>query len=398
MPRLRLRAVVVGGGIVGLATARSLQRRQPDWRVTVLEKESAVARHQSGRNSGVVHSGIYYRPGSRKAALCLAGRKALEEFCAEHGIPYRRRGKLILATTEEEAARLPALQERGRQNGVDSVRLGPEEIRAREPHATGNAALHVPATGVVDFAEVCRVLAGQIRSAGGEILTEWRVRSLRAGTDHVRVHGHGQEIEADLVIACAGLHADRLARSSGLRPRVRLVPFRGEYFRLSESAAGLCRALLYPVPKPELPFLGVHLTRRVDEVVEAGPNAVLAGAREGYRRGDFRWSDAWSTATSFGFWRMAWRHRRSGLAELRRSRSRAAFLASLQRLLPELRPEDLSPSPAGVRAQAVAPDGTLVDDFVLAQQPRVVHVLNAPSPAATASLALGEHLAGLAEA
>lgn len=384
----------MGAGLVGLATGYALVRSRPGLRVVVLEKEDDLARHQSSRNSGVVHSGIYYRPGSLRARLCVEGRRALERFAQEHGLPYRRTGKLVVAVRPGELPRLRRLAERAVANGVEGVReVGPAEIRELEPHVRGLRALHVPVTGVVDFEAVARALAAELAAGGGRVLLRHGVTGLERRGRSVVLTTEGGEVEARGVVSCAGLHADRLARLTGDAPDVRVVPFRGSFWVLRPQAAGLVRGLVYPVPDPALPFLGVHFTRRVDGQVWVGPNAVPALAREGYGRGDVDLRDLLEVLCFPGFWRLALRSAGTGLGELLRDRSSRAFLRECRRYVPELGPGDLRPGPSGVRAQLVAADGSLVDDFVVARRGRVLHVLNAPSPAATACLAIGEAVA-----
>ena len=359
---------VIGGGIVGLATAYALRDLGP----VVFEKESEVAVHQSGRNSGVLHSALHFRPGSQKARLCTEGARLMTEFCGEHAIPHRRCGQVVVAADPGEMARMERLYEQGRANGVAVERIGPERLREIEPHARGLAALHVPQAGLVDYAAVTRKLAGFI-----EVRRGVRVTSVRA-------------LRARLVINCAGLHSDRLAAPS----RLRIVPFRGEYHRLKRE--WLVRGLIYQVPDPVLPFKGVHLTRMITGGARVGPNAVLALKREGYGRGEFSLRDTLETVLYPGFWRMARRHWRTGLEEIWRSWSRRAFLRSIQHLIPEMRVDDLEPGIPGIRAQAMDPGGTLVDDFHIEKRDGAIHVLNAPSPAATASLAIGRFIANIA--
>jgi L-2-hydroxyglutarate oxidase LhgO len=390
--------VVVGGGIVGLATALALTERYPGLGVTVLEKEAEVGAHQTGHNSGVIHDGIYYRPGSLKARLCIEGARRLYAFCEALGLPHARCGKVIVATTPEEVKRLEALHERGRQNGVPGLRrIGPEELRDLEPYAAGLRALHSPAAGIVDYRTVARAMAAALQERGARVMTGARVLGIRreCGEGYLLETVAG-DLRARFLVNCAGLYADRVARMAGAEPGVRIIPFRGEYYTLKPDRRHLVRALIYPVPDPGLPFLGVHFTRTVHGEVEAGPNAVLALAREGYSRGRVRPDELWEALTYSGFRALARRHWRLGMYEVYRSISRRAFACSLQRLVPALRTEDLVPGGSGVRAQAVTPDGRLVDDFHVVQGPGALHVLNAPSPAATASLAIGEHLAGLA--
>jgi L-2-hydroxyglutarate oxidase LhgO len=390
----RVDAVVVGGGIVGLASALALLDRRPAAKVTVLEKEPALAAHQTGRNSGVIHAGLYYKPGSLKATTCARGRALLQRFCEEQGVPFERCGKVVVATTADEIPRLDELERRGRANGLTGiVRLSAEQLREREPHATCVEALLVPETGIVDYAQVAEAYARVLRERGASVQTSARVTAIRSGEDAVVVESSAGAVEARVLVGCAGLGSDRLAHLAGLDVDVAIVPFRGEYWMLAPARTDLVRHLIYPVPDPTFPFLGVHFTRRIGGGVEAGPNAVLALAREGYRRTSFDVRDAWGVATWPGFWRMAAKHWRAGLHEQVRSLSRGAFARACAALVPEVRPEDLAPGGAGVRAQAVRRDGALVDDFAFAEARRMVHVLNAPSPAATASLAIGEHVA-----
>jgi L-2-hydroxyglutarate oxidase LhgO len=394
----QLDAVVVGGGIVGLASALALLDRRPGASLVVLEKEPGLAAHQTGRNSGVIHSGLYYKPGSLKAATCLHGRQRLERFCEEHGVPFERCGKVVVATREDELPRLEVLERRGRANGLVGVkRIGTDELREHEPHAAGLAALFVPETGIVDYARVAAAYARELERRGARVVTSARVTGVEPRSASVVVQSSAGDFEGKVLVACAGLGSDRLARLSGLAVDVAIVPFRGEYWMLTPERAGLVKSLVYPVPDPAFPFLGVHFTRRIGGGVEAGPNAVLALAREGYRRTSFDARDAWGVATWPGFWKMARRHWRAGMHEQLRSLSRAAFARACAALVPEITATDLAPGGAGVRAQAVARDGALVDDFAFAEGPRMVHVLNAPSPAATASLAIGEHVGARAE-
>ena len=381
---------IVGGGIVGLATAERFLAGHPGASVALFEKERALAQHQTGRNSGVIHSGIYYKPGSMKARTCLAGKRALEAFCAEEGVAMETCGKVVVALDERELPQLARIEERARGNGVPCERIGKERLAELEPHAAGIEALHVPGTGIVDYPGVCAALARRIGRAGGELHLGARVSAIVADGPHVRVAStSGIERKARALVNCAGLHSDRVLELAGGERTARIVPFRGEYYELVPDARHLCRNLIYPVPDPSFPFLGVHFTRLVHGGVECGPNAVLAFAREGYRRGTLRVGDLWDALSYRGFQALARKHWRAGLGELRRSFSKAAFVRALQRLCPELRAEDLVPAPAGVRAQALASDGALVDDFLIEERGREVHVLNAPSPAATASLAIG---------
>ena len=388
-----LDAVVVGGGIVGLATARALLLDRPGSAVVVLEKESAPALHQSGRNSGVIHSGIYYPPGSLKALLCAAGRRSMEAYARDHGIPVEITGKLIVATRIEEIDRLDALAERGRAHGLTVRPMSPAEAAEVEPHIGCVAALHVAETGVVDFPAVCAQLARDVVELGGEVRTGCRVTAMATVPGGQRVTTTSGEIRTRRLVNCGGLQSDLLAAAAGVEVPGRIIAFRGEYRDLVASARPLVRGLIYPVPDPRFPFLGVHLTRGVDGGVHAGPNAVLALAREGYRWSDVDIGETVGTLRSPAFRHLARRHFRDGIGEVVRSLSERRFLAELQRLVPDLRAEHLQPAPSGVRAQAVLDDGTLVDDFLLVSEPGALHVLNAPSPAATASLEIGAEIA-----
>ncbi len=385
--------IVIGGGVVGLATAWALSERFPQRRVTLVEKEAGVARHQTGHNSGVLHSGIYYKPGSLKAALCRAGREAMIAFCEQEGIAYQLCGKVIVAVDQAELGRLHDLHGRGIANGVACELVGRERLAELEPHAAGVAALVVHDTGIVDYRQVCERLAQRLAERGQVILTGLAVRKLVEDTYGVRVAGDGVELHAQVVVNCAGLHSDRVAALAGSRAPARIVPFRGEYYALKPDMQHLCRALIYPVPDPQFPFLGVHFTRMVDGSVECGPNAVLAFAREGYRKTDLNLRDLAQTMAYPGFVRLAGRHWRMGMGEMWRSWNKGAFVAALQRLMPEIRAEQLEAAPAGVRAQAITPQGSLVDDFAFAETARIVHVINAPSPAATAALSIGQFIA-----
>lgn len=391
-----LDVAIIGGGLVGLATAYRLLESRPSLRVVVLEKEPEVAAHQSGRNSGVVHAGIYYPPGSLKATLCREGKTALEAFCAAHDIALRRVGKLIVALDEAELPRLEELHASGSANGVPGLEVvGPERIREIEPHAVGLRALWSPTTAIVDFGEVARSLALEVVHRGGAVETGREVVGIARRPEAMVLATPSGEVRARSVVACAGLWSDRVAALTGdLGPdALRIVPFRGDYHVLREDARALVRGLIYPVPRPGFPFLGVHFTRRVDGQVWAGPNAVPAFARAGYRRGDVSLRDLAGTLAYPGFLRLAARNAAMGLGELWRDVSKAAFFAALRPYVPELRIEHLLPGPSGVRAQALRRDGTLVDDFDLAGSERVLHVRNAPSPAATAALAIGRVLA-----
>ncbi|MFE2988050.1 L-2-hydroxyglutarate oxidase [Streptomyces sp. NPDC059262] len=382
--------LVIGGGIVGLSTAYALTRAVPGTRVTVLEKEHGPARHQTGRNSGVIHSGVYYRPGSLKARFAVRGAAEMVKFCADYGIAHSVTGKLIVATERDELPRLHALVQRGRENGIPVRELGPAQIGEYEPYVRGLAAIHVGTTGVADYVSVARCLA---EASGADIRYGAEVVQIdRRAERGVAVRtAAGDVVRGRVLVNCAGLHCDRIARLAGDDPGMRIVPFRGEYFELAR--AELVRGLVYPVPDPAFPFLGVHLTRGIDKSVHVGPNAVPALALEGYDWSTVRPRELGATLAWPGSWRIARRHWRYGAGELRRSVSRDAFTSAVRRLLPAVTADDLVPAPAGVRAQAVLRDGTLVDDFLIREAPRTVHVLNAPSPAATASLPIGREVA-----
>jgi L-2-hydroxyglutarate oxidase len=386
---------VVGGGIVGLATAQSLSAQGVE--VVVLEAERELALHQTGRNSGVIHSGLYYRPGSDKARFCASGRDALYRFCEEQDIAFRRCGKLVVAVDDSELPALDRLADRAHANGLEGVeRLDAAGIRDREPTAVGVGALWVPETGIVDFSQVATKLAELIRSRGGHILTSARVRKVATEATAINIETDSKTVRCRLLVNCAGLQADRVARLCGMKPEIRLVPFRGEYLELTGSAAEQIHGLIYPVPDPRLPFLGIHLTRTIDDRVLAGPNAVLAWKREGYRASDFSLRDTADTLLFPGFWRLAAGFWRTGAGEMYRSWNRAAFVDGLQRLVPGITSDQLEPSRSGVRAQAIDGQGRLLDDFQILQADRMLHVLNAPSPAATAALAIGRHLSEVA--
>jgi 2-hydroxyglutarate dehydrogenase len=386
--------VVVGGGIVGLATARELLARRAGARLAVLERESRLALHQTGHTSGVVHAGIYYLPGSLKARLCVEGARQLGAYCGQREIPFEPNGKLIVAVSEAELPALDELQRRGKANGVAGLRrVEADQIAAIEPHARGVAALHSPATAVTDFAAVARGFAADVAAAGGTVHTGCAVLGSKAGGGRVAVHHSHGTTEAGLAVFCAGLWSDRLAVAAGAPADPRIVPFRGGYLRLRGGARDLVHANLFPVPDPELPFLGAHLTRGIDGDVLLGPSALIAPARDAYRLSRLRGGDLAATASWPGTWRLAARHWRSGLGELRRAASRRSFVAEAARLVPGLRSADVEPGPAGVRAQALGRDGRLVDDFVVHLTERALHVRNAPSPAATSSLALARLIA-----
>jgi (S)-2-hydroxyglutarate dehydrogenase len=385
---------IVGAGIVGLATARELQRREPGARVVVLEREDRVGVHQTGSNSGVAHAGIYYRPGSLKAKLCVEGLRRLYEFCDEHGVAYERCGKVIVALDQGELSRLDELERRGRANGVPGLRrIGPDELRELEPHAAGIDALHSPQTGIVDFAGVARALAAEVEAQGGVVATSCAVDGFARRNGRTSISHACGETRARQVIVCAGAWADRLAVSAGADPDPRIVPFRGGYLKLRPEKRGLVRSLIYPVPDPDLPFLGVHFTKHVDGEILLGPTALLVGALDAYRLSRVRARDVRATLTWPGSWRMMRRFWRTGISELRMAASRRAFVAAAARYVPELRTEDVIDGPAGIRAQAVGRDGALIDDFVFSEAAGALFVRNAPSPGATSSLAIASHIA-----
>ena len=393
MSENRYDVIVIGAGIVGLAVALEITRRFPRLRLLVLEKEAGVARHQSGHNSGVIHSGVYYKPGSQKARLCVAGAAAMVAFCRQHGLPHEVCGKVIVATDAAELQRLEELRRRGEANGLSGLRLvGPEELQQLEPHARGLQALVVPSTGITNYAKVCEKYAELILAAGATILTSAAVTGITRNADETVVETTRGAYAGNFLITCAGLFSDRICRMAGDEPGVMIVPFRGEYYDLVPERASLVRSLIYPVPDPRFPFLGVHFTRRVSGTVDAGPNAVLALRREGYKHSDISLRDMASSLAFPGFWRMAAKNWRSGFDEFYRSFSKRRFVKALQKLVPEVREEDLVSGGSGVRAQALNPDGTLVDDFQFLPSRKMLHVLNVPSPAATASLMIGKSI------
>lgn len=394
---MAVKVVIIGGGIVGLATARQLLKRRPAAKVLVLEKEKRAGQHQTGHNSGVLHCGLYYKPGSIKARMAVEGILRMTAFCRQHGVPYELCGKTVVATEPEEIPWLHALFARGKANGLEGLELlDAERIRAYEPHAAGLAGIRVPQEGIVDYAAVCAAMLREIGADGGEIRFSSEVLQLRRNSRWT-IDTRSGDYEADFVINCAGLHCDRVGRKAGSRDPAKIVPFRGEYYMLKPERQHLVRNLLYPVPDPQFPFLGVHYTRLIHGGVECGPNAVLAFAREGYRKRDFSLRDTLETFTYKGFWRFFLRYPRMCWEEFKRSYSKQLFCRSLQRLVPELTLEDLMPGESGVRAQALSPQGTLIEDFHFVRAAGALHVLNAPSPAATASLAIADEIVNMAE-
>ncbi|HYR90036.1 MAG TPA: L-2-hydroxyglutarate oxidase [Terriglobia bacterium] len=388
---------IIGGGIVGLATANALLDQNPRRRLILVEAEPRLASHQTGHNSGVIHSGLYYKPDSLKAQLCVEGREAMYRFCQEHGIAHERCGKIVVATEEDELPRLQELHRRGEANGLRGMRwLAPDEIREYEPHAAGIRGLFVRETGIVDYKAVACTFGQMASEHGCDVKTTARLTACRRSEGRLILETNAGEFQCDALVNCGGLQSDRVARMCGVDPEVHIIPFRGEYYELNPSRYSLVRNLIYPVPDPRFPFLGVHFTRMIGGGVEAGPNAVLAFMREGYRKTDFRLTDVADTFSYRGFWKMASRHWKTGAGEFWRSLSKNAFVSALQRLLPELKPEDLRPGGSGVRAQAVDTNGNLLDDFRVIRGERMIHVLNAPSPAATSSLSIGKTIARMA--
>ncbi|REJ90097.1 MAG: L-2-hydroxyglutarate oxidase [Planctomycetota bacterium] len=385
----RADVAIVGGGIIGMATAYSITQRFPDLRLTILEKEPRLGAHQTSHNSGVLHSGIYYRPGSLRATNCREGNRRMVEFCEREGIPCDVCGKVIVAVEESELPRLENIFERGQANGVRCEMIGPERLKELEPHAAGMRAIHVPDAGIVDYAGVCNRLGRLVQEAGANIVLSAKLTALERRPNGLVLRTTAGEFESERLITCAGLHADRVTATTGQKPAAQIVPFRGEYFRLRPEAEHLCRNLIYPVPDPRFPFLGVHFTRVVTGGVECGPNAVLAFSREGYKKTSFNPRDLAGSLTHTGFLKLAAKYWRTGLGEIHRSMSKAAFVKALGRLIPEIRADHLDPAPAGVRAQALGTNGELLDEFVIQESDRIINVLNAPSPAATASLNIG---------
>ncbi len=390
--------VIIGGGIIGLSTAMQLTRRlSQGCQVAVLEKEKELATHQTGHNSGVIHSGIYYRPGSQKSRFCVGGAQALVRFCEENEIEFEKCGKTIVATDRSELERLDALYERGVANGVPGLELiGPERLREIEPHTVGVKALWSPETGIIDYVKVTAAYAARFQEYGGDIYTEAPARAINGVSGALTIETNRGALRAKHVINCAGLYADRVAAMMGEGTGVRIIPFRGEYYTLRPESRSLVKGLIYPVPDPRFPFLGVHYTRNIHGQVEAGPNAVLAFAREGYRKSDINLAESLSAFTYPGFWKMTAKHWRTGMAEMQRSYSKQIFVRDLQKLIPQIQEADLAPGGSGVRAQAVSGSGALLDDFSILQGQQAIHVLNAPSPGATSSLAIGQHIADLA--
>lgn len=385
---------IIGGGLVGLGVAYQLLLKRPGSAVLVLEKEPNLATHQSTRNSGVIHTGIYYKPGSYKARLCAAGRQSIIEFAQHHNISHKICGKLIVATNTEELTRLAALRSKADSNRVEAYDVTAEQLHEHEPHVAGVGGIWVPGTGVIDFAGVAQALCSEIQRMGGTVRTNWKVQHATYATGCWTISSHAHSVSSRFVINCAGLHSDTIAATFGARPSGQIVPFRGEYYLLTEESKKLCRGLIYPVPDPRFPFLGVHFTRRFDDTVECGPNAVLALAREGYRWGIVSPREIARMATFSGFRKMALQHWSMGLSEMYRSLCKAAFVRALQKLVPEVTAADLLPAGAGVRAQVVRADGSLEDDFAFAEGPGILSVLNAPSPAATSCLAIGAEVVG----
>ncbi len=381
---------ILGGGIVGLATAYNLAQQQPGLSIRILEKEQDVGAHQTGHNSGVLHSGIYYKPGSLKAANCRLGKQAMERFCLEHGVPYDICGKVIVAVDERELPTLERIYERGQQNGVRCEIIGHERLKELEPYSAGVKAIHVPEAGIVSYRAVCRKMAELVQQRDGDVRTGARVVGIRHEERLISIQTTAGDFTADYVVNCTGLFADRVAKLTGRKTPEKVIPFRGEYFELRPESQYLCKNLIYPVPDPSFPFLGVHFTRMIGGGVECGPNAVLAFAREGYKKTDINFRDLAETLTYGGFLKLAARHWRMGAGEMWRSLSKRAFVRALSRLMPLIQDADLVPHRAGVRAQAISPAGNLIDDFLIDAQHRVVNVLNAPSPAATSSLNVGK--------
>ncbi|HGY9626723.1 L-2-hydroxyglutarate oxidase [Pseudomonas juntendi] len=384
---------IIGGGIVGLATAMALLEQRPGASLLILEKETSLGRHQTGHNSGVIHAGIYYAPGSLKADLCKRGAQATKDFCTEHGIAFEVCGKLLVASNDLEMQRMQALHERSRQNGLKVERLDATELKRREPNIVGKGALFLDATGIVDYKQVCDAMARVIQKAGGEVRLATTVRAIKEHGEHVEVSSDGQSWRTRQLVACAGLQSDRLARLAGVKIDHQIIPFRGEYYRLPPSKNQIVNHLIYPIPDPDLPFLGVHLTRMIDGSVTVGPNAVLGLGRENYRKFSVNWRDVAEYARFPGFWKTLWNNLGSGTTEMKNSLFKRGYLEQCRKYCPQLEVQDLLPYEAGIRAQAVMRDGTLVHDFLFAETPRMVHVCNAPSPAATSAIPIGQMIA-----
>lgn len=385
--------IIIGGGIVGLATAYAIKEASPEASILILEKEDKPAAHQTGRNSGVIHSGVYYKPGSKKAKLTTRGRKRMIDFCQEYGISHEKCGKVIVATDESELSYLDTLAERGKENGLNVRKIDKDELADLEPYVDGVAALHVPEAGIVSYKKVSEKLVELLNEQGVDVAFNQHVITIKTDDFRCYIDTKKSSFESDYVINCAGLYSDILASKTGVDLQHRIIPFRGEYYELTEERRYLVKNLIYPVPNPSFPFLGVHFTRMIDGSIHAGPNAVLSLKREGYSKFSFNVADAWRSVSYPGFWKLAGKHWEEGFKELYRSLSKAQFVKSLQKLIPDIREEDLVPSPSGVRAQALNPDGSLVDDFLIRYYGRSIHVCNAPSPAATASLEIGTKIA-----
>ena len=384
---------IIGGGIVGLATAYQLSQNFPDKKVVIVEKENSLAKHQTGHNSGVLHSGIYYKPGSLKAINCRMGKLAMEAFCEEQEIEHELCGKVIVALNEEEVPRMEKIYQRGQENGVNCEIIPRERLLEIEPHAAGVQAIHVPECGIVNYKKVCLCLGEIIQEKNGEILLGGGVKKIESSTDEIVVHTSSDSIQTAYLINCAGLHSDRITELGGEQSPAKIIPFKGEYFELTDDSKHFCKNLIYPVPDPEFPFLGVHFTRMIDNSVECGPNAVLAFGREAYGKFDLNLKDLLESIFYPGFQKMAMKHWRMGWGEIWRSYNKGAFVKALQRLIPEIEAKHLHSVPAGIRAQAVSPDGAMVDDFLIQENNRIINVCNAPSPAATASLNIGATIA-----
>ncbi len=384
---------IIGGGIVGLATAMALLEQHPGMSLIILEKETSLGRHQTGHNSGVIHAGIYYAPGSLKAELCKRGAQATKDFCTEHHIKFEVCGKLLVASNELEMQRMQALYQRSQENGLKVEQLDANELQRREPNIVGLGGLFLDATGIVDYKQVCQAMANVIQAAGGEVRLSTTVQAIQEGSEHVTISSAEHTWQARQLVACAGLQSDRLARLAGVKIEHEIIPFRGEYYRLPASKNQLVNHLIYPIPDPELPFLGVHLTRMIDGSVTVGPNAVLGLGRENYRKFSVNWQDVADYVRFPGFWKTIWNNLGSGMVEMKNSLFKRGYLEQCRKYCPSLQIEDLLPHEAGIRAQAVMRDGTLVHDFLFAETPRMVHVCNAPSPAATSAIPIGQMIA-----